>query len=375
MSKKQYIQRHLLIINKLKSKSSSFEEIKSYLKKQEEIFDEDFDISKRTFQRDLKEINSIFEIEITYNKKEGWYEIVEDDLEKPYERIIEAVETINAISISNSVSNKLILEKKKSSGTEHMYGILQAIENNLVLKFEHRSYWKPEQTNRTVEPIAIKESQNRWYLVGFDAIKNDIRNFGLDRITNLEITSTKFKPKKIDVTQLYTNAVSIETYEPATKVVLKFDKSQSQYIKSLPLHHSQLVVEDTPDFCIVQLFVHPTFDFILELLKQGELVEVLEPKELRNKLKERLEKAAKQYRMTFQEFKILWEKKLLPSKSKELRDGQWLMICLNEVWANEYSRIVHSIGCIQKNTDCFYNDKIIPQTWHHLEEFWENFPL
>jgi hypothetical protein len=70
MSKKQYIQRHLLIINKLKSKSSSFEEIKSYLKKQEEIFDEDFDISKRTFQRDLKEINSIFEIEITYNKKE-----------------------------------------------------------------------------------------------------------------------------------------------------------------------------------------------------------------------------------------------------------------------------------------------------------------
>lgn len=295
MSKKQYIQRHLLIINKVKSKPSSFEEIKDYLKKQEEIFDEDFDISKRTFQRDLIEINSIFEIEIKYNKKEGWYEIVEDDLEKPYERIIEAVETINAISISNSVSNKLILEKKKSSGTEHMYGILHAIENNLVLKFEHQSYWKIEHTNRTVEPIAIKESQNRWYLVGFDVIKNDIRNFGLDRITNLEITSTKFKPKKIDIAKLYTNAVGIETYEPATKVVLKFDESQSQYIKSLPLHHSQVVVEETNDFCIVALFVHPTFDFILELLKYGELVEVLEPKDLRIQLKERLEKAAKLY--------------------------------------------------------------------------------
>lgn len=79
--------------------------------------------------------------------------------------------------------------------------------------------------------------------------------------------------------------------------------------------------------------------------------------------------------MTFQEFKILWEEELLPSKSKELRDGQWLMISLNEVWTNEYSRIIHSIGCIQQETDCFYNDTIIPKTWYHLEQAWEDFPL
>lgn len=296
MSKKQYIQRHLLIINRLKSKPSSFEEIKAYLKKQEEILSETFEMSKRTFQRDLKEISSIFEIEIVYNKKEGWYEIVEDDLEKPYERIIEAVETIHAISISNSISNKLILEKRKSSGTEHLYGILHAIQNTQIIKFEHQSYWKSGLTHRKVEPIAIKESQNRWYLVAFDIEKNDFRNFGLDRILNLEITATKFKPKKIDVAALYKNAIGIETYEPAAKVVLKFDESQSQYIKSLPLHHSQKIVQETSSYSIIELFVHPTFDFILELLKYGELVEVLEPVELRNHLKERLEKAAKLYK-------------------------------------------------------------------------------
>lgn len=79
--------------------------------------------------------------------------------------------------------------------------------------------------------------------------------------------------------------------------------------------------------------------------------------------------------MTFQEFKTKWEDELLPTKSEELRDGQWLMICLNEVWTNEYSRMVHSIGCVQKQVDCFYNDAIIPKTWGHLEEVWEGFPL
>ena len=296
MAKKQHIHRHLLIINKLKSRPCSFEEIKSYLLKQQELLDEDFEISKRTFQRDLKEINSIYEIEINYNKKEGWYEIVEDNLVKPFERIIEAVETLNAISFSNTVSNKLLLEKRKASGTEHMHGLLHAIENNLIVKFEHQSYWKNGITQRTVEPIAIKESQNRWYLIGFDCDKNEMRNYGLDRITKLDITLQKFIPKKINIIELYENALGIETYEPATKIVLKFDGSQGVYLKSLSIHHSQKIIEETSSYFLVELFVHPTFDFIVEILKYGDLVEVLEPKELREKIKMRLENATKLYK-------------------------------------------------------------------------------
>ena len=295
MAKKQYIHRHLLIINKLKSRHCSFEEIKSYLLKQQVLLDENFEISKRTFQRDLKEIYSIYEIEINYNKKEGWYEIVEDDLEKPFERIIEAVETLNAISFSNAISNKLFLEKRKAIGTEHMHGILHAIDNNLVIKFEHQSYWEIGTTHRCVEPIAIKEFQNRWYLICFDLKKNELRNFGLDRIINLEITLQKIIRKKINVDQLYHNAFGIETYEPATTILLKFDESQGVYLKSLPIHHSQKIIEETSANFTIELFVHPTFDFIIEILKYGELVEVIEPKELRETIKNRIEKAIKLY--------------------------------------------------------------------------------
>ncbi len=295
MAKKQYIHRHLLIINKLKAKPATFQEIQDYLLKQQEILDDYFEISKRTFQRDLKEIQSIYEIEIQYNKKEGWYEILEDDLEKPFERIIEAVETINAISLSNSVSNKLLLEKKRATGSEHLHGLLHAIENKLVIRFEHQSYWKEGVTKRTVEPIAIKEAQNRWYLICFDVAKNEIRNFGLDRIFNFEITLTKFLPKMINVNQLYENAFGIETYEPAEKVILKFDKSQAFYLKSLPIHHSQKILEETPNAFIIELFVHPTFDFVIEILKYGDLVEVIAPLKLRETIMLRIYRANQKY--------------------------------------------------------------------------------
>ena len=70
MAKREYIQRHLLVIKKLKNKPCNFEEIRKYLLTQQEITGDNFDISQRTFQRDVKEISTIYGIEIKYNKKE-----------------------------------------------------------------------------------------------------------------------------------------------------------------------------------------------------------------------------------------------------------------------------------------------------------------
>ena len=162
MAKREYIQRHLLIIKRLKSAPSTFEELLNYLLIQQEITGDNFDISQRTFQRDIKEIDTIYGIEIKHNKKEGWYEISDEIEEKPFERIIEAFETLSALNFSNQVSTKLILEKRANRGTEHMHGLLYAIENNLEIVIKHQSYWKEEPELRKLQPIAIKESNNRW---------------------------------------------------------------------------------------------------------------------------------------------------------------------------------------------------------------------
>jgi predicted DNA-binding transcriptional regulator YafY len=99
----------------------------------------------------------------------------------------------------------------------------------------------------------------------------------------------------INVNQLYENAFGIETYETAEKVILKFDNSQAVYLKSLPVHHSQKILEETPNAFIIELFVHPTFDFVLEILKYGDLVEVLAPLKLRETIMLRIYRANQKY--------------------------------------------------------------------------------
>ena len=282
MAKRDFIQRYIFIINRLKSSASTFEELQDYLLRQQQITGDKLEISQRTLQRDLNEIRTLFDIDIQYSRREGVYEIIETITEKPIERIIESYEIINALNYSNNVSQKLYLEQRKNQGTEHLHGLLYAIDNRFEVFFIHQSFWKDQSETRTVYPIAIKESQNRWYLICHDVDKKEIRNFGLDRISKLKITDKKFIPIPFDVIDNYKHAFGIETYEPAQKIVLNFTPNQAKYIKSLPLHPSQEIIFEDANNCHFTYFMHPTHDFIMELLRFGAKVKIIQPEALKN---------------------------------------------------------------------------------------------
>ena len=68
MSQKIVFKRYLLEIQKLtKSGPSTFGEISAFLQNQSDYFEENYNISNRTFSRDIKEIDFIFGIEISFD--------------------------------------------------------------------------------------------------------------------------------------------------------------------------------------------------------------------------------------------------------------------------------------------------------------------
>ncbi len=67
MSKREAVARYNLIINKLRKHPASFDEILSYLEVESDIQSYNFVVSLRTFQRDLADILSIYNIEINYD--------------------------------------------------------------------------------------------------------------------------------------------------------------------------------------------------------------------------------------------------------------------------------------------------------------------
>ena len=305
VSKRGYIYRYLLIIKKLKAKPyASFNELHAYLEHQliylqmqDDLLDIGF--SKRTFQRDLKEIRNIFGIDIEYSNAYKGYYIVQDQAENlNFQRMMEAFDVFNSLKIANDLTPYIHLEKRKPQGSEHLYGLLHAIRNRLQIRFTYKKFWDDDISQRTAEPYVLKEFKNRWYIMAKDRKDNVVKSFGLDRISNLEITSAKFiYPEDNIVEESYRYCFGIEgpSLEEPETILLSFDPIQGKYLKSLPLHHTQKIVLDNTEETRLQLKLHITRDFIMELLSFGGYVKVLAPQSLAEDVKAAHQEAIELY--------------------------------------------------------------------------------
>lgn len=275
------------IIRLLLDKPMSLEELRKALK---------LNINVQTIRRDFEKIENDFGYAITYSRKEKGYliEKINDDFHN--EKILESLALINAIKQTDNVRQYIFLEKKQSSGVEFFSDIIDAIENKNLLAFTLNSYWNPP-TKRKCAPIAIKEAMKRWYLIGYDLDKKEIRNYGLDRLSNFRILDQKISPPKVDVNELYKNAFGIENYTMPTEFILKFEISQLKYLKSLPLHHSQEIYDVTDDYFYLKMFVHPAYELKMEILKFSDYCEVIEPKYYRKELKATINKLYNKYKV------------------------------------------------------------------------------
>ena len=298
MSKLIYFKRYLYVIDRLRSRPCSFNELQEHVmrKLENDDIDTTFEYAIRTFERDKKDITALFGIVIQYNRKDKTYAIDEEEIEdQSVTRMIDVFSIHHALQEGNKLSPSVFLEKRKSLGTEHIYGIIHAIQNLYLLQFTHQKHWEDFSTQREVKPIAIKESQQRWYLVALDKKNETVKTFGLDRISNLKITDTKFKPVAYNVEKEFQHAFGVETYEAAKKVILEFSKQQGNYIKTFPLHKSQRIVKETEDAVSIEIFIHTTNDIKMELLKYGSNVKVIAPISLQNDIKNRISEMSNLY--------------------------------------------------------------------------------
>jgi predicted DNA-binding transcriptional regulator YafY len=287
MSKKQFLKRHILIINKLRQKPCSLIELQKHLERESQYDEENYEISKRTFQRDINEIQSLYNIEIKFNRKEGVYEMIENQNSVNNDRLFETFTILNTLQIAQNFDQEIIFEQRKAQGLENCMVALHAIKNNFQITFLHKKYWEEFSIFKNLQPFVLKESRNRWYIMGLDADKNQIRTFGLDRISDIAVTKIKFtKPSKLFIETKFKNSFGVIYDEnDAQKVVLQISNFQANYIKALPLHTTQKVLSEDENYCIIQLEIYPTYDFIMEILSLGKEVTVLEPQDLKQKIK------------------------------------------------------------------------------------------
>lgn len=295
MSKRKYLIRQGLIINRVRRNPCNFKELERYLERESEIQGYDLQISHRTFQRDLEDILSLYQIQISYNRSKGVYFIEHEEQSEYQERAFEAINILSALNLTDHTSPYIHFEKRQPKGTEYLHEVLYAIKSRYRVSFTYQKYWIDEISDREGDPLALKEYRNRWYLLLRETGMQEVKVFPLDRVSEFQILNRSFTyPSDFDVHAYFKHSFGImkpNAKEPE-EVVLSFFGFQGKYIKSLPLHPSQKILEDKENEIRVQLKVFITQDFIMELLSFGDQLKVVKPKSLANKMQEIHKKAS-----------------------------------------------------------------------------------
>ncbi|WP_177762280.1 helix-turn-helix transcriptional regulator [Flavobacterium sp. I3-2] len=299
MSKNIFFSRLALIVDMFRNGARlTFDEVLQKLENRSDA-DEDFVISKRTFQRDIKEIDSLFGIEIACNRSTNEYYIKEIYSEDGKIRLLEAIEITSLIKSSNETEGIVFLEKRKANGTEYFSEIFKAIKNLNVVEITYLNFLNQsgKSSIRKVCPIAIKESKNRWYLLAKDLKDEIVKSFSLDRISKLDVLKDAFFTKiNFDVEKEYQHVFGILKSDlEIEKIQILCSESQYRYLETLPLHQSQKLIRQENQNFIISLELIPTYDFIMEILAMGKEVKVLEPKDLVIEIKAKLLENLEQY--------------------------------------------------------------------------------
>ena len=301
MAKSEQFFRLMLLAEffKRKPKGVNFKEIENFLERkfEEKGWLNKLSFSEVTFKRERKELQNILGIKIFYNRSNNTYHIKSEELET--ETIFENILLIDAYRQVKESSEIMLFEKRKSKGLENLNDIINAIQKEKIITLVYTKYDDKIPKKRTLEPYALKEFNQQWYLLANerDSSNFKIKTFGLDRISELETSNSSFPKIQFDVKSLFNNSFGITNTsdEEVQEIILSFDPSQKEYLLSIPLHHSQEILIDNDSEFRIKLHLVSTFDFEKEILSYGEYVTVISPKNLRKEIHERLKITLKNY--------------------------------------------------------------------------------
>ena len=143
---------------------------------------------------------------------------------------------------------------------------------------------------RRVHPYQLRQSGNRWYVVGYEqrlASRLPLVVLPIDRIDDVvAVQGARLKVNDLDIDDYFYDivGVSLNPESKAERIRLRVGYPDAEYMLSKPLHGSQHLIERSDEGMTFEMKVIPNEEFVQQLLAYAHNTEILEPVSLRERL-------------------------------------------------------------------------------------------
>ena len=255
----------------------------------------------RTFHEHRKGIEEMFGVIIECDKSKRYtYYIKNPDVltqNRYAQLLLRRYSVPQDFSTFNMMRDRILLEEIPH-GTAYFDSVVEAMRCNTELVIDYQRYEGQRET-LTMQPYSMKVYNRRWYVLGFIKEKESLRHLALERFLDLHTTNKKFElPKDFNPRKYYDNVVGIYVNEdlPVVKLKIRVYGVQMEYMRMLPLHKSQSEVKSRyGEFAEFTYRVCLTPELKSKILAMGPNVEVIEPEEYREEIKNEISLTLKRY--------------------------------------------------------------------------------
>ena len=164
------------------------------------------------------------------------------------------------------------------------------------LKIQHFNRQTGNTVEREVSPQRLVHYRDNWYLDAWCHLRDDLRNFSIDAIAELQVQETSAKEvaaRSID--EALGAGYGIFGGTPKAWAKLKFTKERARWVSRETWHPQQESHTEADGSYVLSVPYSDDREIVGDIMRFGADVQVLEPKELRSKVQKTLLEAVAKY--------------------------------------------------------------------------------
>lgn len=265
-------------------------------KKNKAYYYSDKDYTIKAFGLKDGDINALKFFATTLNQYKE-YEVFKD-FSNAIEKVLDAVKIRSGLNNFEKAKKVVQTERTpKLTGGELIPSIVQALDENRLIKFEYKKFDDSKSKTIILEPHLLKEDRHRWYIIGkLEKYPDPTTTYALDRMISVELLTDKFTPIEFDFEEYYKHSFGITVpNEKDIEVILSFTPSQGNYLKTLKIHPTQKELIDNDIEYRISINVKPSWEFYEKILGYGNTVKILSPVDVIDEFKQKIKLMSKLY--------------------------------------------------------------------------------
>jgi len=177
----------------------------------------------------------------------------------------------------------------KAYSSEYFQDLCQALLSRKCVDMTYYSRPTDSSSERRVSPQRLIYYRDNWYLDAWCHLRKALRSFSIDAIKVLNITGeAAIEVGAQELNRELESGYGIFSGAETRKAVLRFNPEIARWVSRETWHPDQQSEYDDQGYYVLRVPYSQDTELVMDILKHGSEVEVLQPSELRERVKQRI---------------------------------------------------------------------------------------